>query len=84
MDIPPDRKFATKIELGWQMIKRVRGEGLPFEVVCCDRLYGRSYWLSRKMSGAGLVYYADVPADTKVHAAASMHVAFVPQRCQLR
>ncbi|MGH9766532.1 MAG: IS701 family transposase [Blastocatellia bacterium] len=65
--IPPDREFATKIELGWQMIERVRGEGLPFEVVCCDTLYGRSYWLRRKMSGAGLVYYADVPADTKVY-----------------
>lgn len=57
--IPPDRKFATKIEPGWQMIERVRDEGLPFEVVCCDTLYGRSYWRRRKMSGAGLVYYAD-------------------------
>lgn len=65
--IPPDRKFATKIELGWQMIERVSGEGLPFEIVCCDTLYGRSYWLRRKMSGAGLVYDADVPADTKVY-----------------
>ena len=65
--IPPDRKFATKIELGWQMIERLTDEGLPFEIVCCDTLYGRSYWLRRKLSGAGLVYYADVPADTKVY-----------------
>jgi SRSO17 transposase len=65
--IPPDLTFATKIELGWQMIERVNGEGLPFEVVCCDTLYGRSYWLRRKMSAAGLVYYADVPVDTKVY-----------------
>jgi hypothetical protein len=49
------------------MIERVTGEGLPFEIVCCGTLYGRSYWLRRKMSGAGLVYYADVPADTKVY-----------------
>lgn len=69
LGIPPDRKFATKIELGWQMIERVTGEGVPFEVICCDTLYGRSYWLRRKISGADLVYYADVPADTKVYLA---------------
>lgn len=67
LGIPPDRKFATKIELGWQMIERVNDEGLPFEMVCCDTLYGRSYWLRRKLSVAGLVYSADVPANTKVY-----------------
>ena len=65
--LPPDRQFATKIELGWQMIARVKEEGLPFELVCCDTLYGRSYWLRRKMSGAGLIYCADVPVDTQVY-----------------
>jgi SRSO17 transposase len=67
LGLPPDRKFATKIELGWRMIERVSLEGLPFEIVCCDTLYGRSHWLRRKMSGAGLVYYADVPVETQVY-----------------
>lgn len=49
------------------MIERVTGAGLPFEVVCCDTLDGRSDWLRRKLRGADLVYYADVPADTKVY-----------------
>ena len=65
--IPPDRDFATKIELGWEMIERVANEGLPFEWVCCDTLYGRSYWLRRKLAGAGLTYMADVPANTQVY-----------------
>jgi SRSO17 transposase len=65
--IPLGREFATKVELGWQMIERVANEGLPFDWVCCDTLYGRSYWLRRKMAGAGLVYMADVPADTLVY-----------------
>ena len=30
-------------------------------------LDGRSYWLRRKLSVAGLVYSADVPANTKVY-----------------
>jgi len=38
---PKERKFATKIELGWTMIQRVQAHGLPFEAVACDDLYGR-------------------------------------------
>ncbi|MCW5969190.1 MAG: transposase [Blastocatellales bacterium] len=67
LNVPPDRRFATKMELGWQMIERVANEGLPFEWVCCDTLYGRSYWLRRKLASAGLIYMADVPVDTKVY-----------------
>ena len=52
---PPDRKFATKIELGWRMIERATAEGLPFEWVCCDTLYGRSTWLRRQLNRPKLV-----------------------------
>jgi SRSO17 transposase len=65
--IPAERQFATKIELGWRMIERVRATGVPFEVVLCDALYGRSGWLRRQMDTAGLIYVADVPADTRVY-----------------
>jgi len=27
--IPPERRFETKIELGWKMIQRVEAQGLP-------------------------------------------------------
>lgn len=67
LGIPKEREFATKIELGWRMIERVVKEGFPFEAVGCDTLYGRSIWLRRKMSGAGLVYMADIPADMRVY-----------------
>lgn len=67
LGIPVDREFATKIELGWLMIERVASEGLPFEWVCCDTLYGRNYWLRRKIADAGMIYMADVPIDTHVY-----------------
>lgn len=67
LGVPPERAFLTKIELGWRMIERVTAEGLLFELVCCDTLYGRNIWLRRKMSAAGLVYMADVPVNTKVY-----------------
>jgi SRSO17 transposase len=65
--IPAERTFATKIELGWRMIQRVKANGLPFEAVACDDLYGRSGWLRHQMDAAGIVYMAEVPENTLVY-----------------
>lgn len=67
LGIPSERQFATKIELGWRMIQRVMAEGLPFDAVLCDDLYGRSGWLRRKLDKKGVIYMADVPEDTQVY-----------------
>src|SRR5919202_3048697 len=67
LGIPPDRQFATKVELGWQMIQRVLAAGVPFEVLLCDDLYGRSQGLRHQLRTAKVVYLADVPADTQVY-----------------
>jgi len=67
LGIPPERRFATKIELGWQMIQRAQARGLPFEVVVCDDLYGRSQWFRAAMREHGLTYVVDVPRDTRVY-----------------
>jgi SRSO17 transposase len=65
--VPPERQFATKIELGWRMIQRVKANGLLFEAVACDDLYGRSRWLRHQLDQVNIVYMAEVPADTKVY-----------------
>lgn len=67
LGIPKDREFATKVELGWQMIERAVKNGLSFELVACDDNYGRSRWLRDQLDQAGLVYMADVPSDTQVY-----------------
>ncbi len=67
LGVPGTRKFATKIELGWQMIERVVAAGLRFEAVGFDALYGRSLWLRRKLLAAGITYMADIPEDTRVY-----------------
>lgn len=69
LGIPAEREFATKVELGWQMIERVADNDLPFEAVLCDDLYGRSAWLRRKLDEARLIYMADVPATLHVYLA---------------
>ena len=66
-EIPPERVFQTKIELGWEMIKRAQATGLPFEAVAFDSLYGRSFWLREQCDQAGIEYYADIPADYRLY-----------------
>jgi SRSO17 transposase len=67
LGIPQKRTFATKVELGWQMIQRVRAHGLPFEGVACDDLYGRNQWLRQEMDHSGILYMAEVPENTQVY-----------------
>jgi SRSO17 transposase len=67
LGIPSERKFETKIELGWKMIQRTHANGLPFKAICCDALYGRSVEFRIRMDGAGHTYMADVPRDTQVY-----------------
>jgi SRSO17 transposase len=65
--VPEERRFASKVELGWQMIQRVKTQGLPFEGVACDDLYGRDQEFRQKMDHSGLLYMAEVPSDTQVY-----------------
>jgi len=67
LGIPQDREFATKVDLGWQMVQRAVGNGLPFEILCCDDLYGRSREFRRNLNAAGIMYMADVPINTQVY-----------------
>ena len=65
--VPDARTFKSKPELGWALIQRARANGLPFEAVACDSLYGRSAWLRDQLDQADIEYYADVPADLQVY-----------------
>jgi len=67
LGIPDARQFATKVDLGWQMIQRVQKNGLPFEALACDDLYGRAKWFRAALDRAGITYIADVPANTQVY-----------------
>jgi SRSO17 transposase len=67
--VPTERQFATKIELDWplRVIQRVQANGLPFEAVTCDDLYGRSGGLHHKVDAADILYRAEVPENTQVY-----------------
>ena len=65
--LPPERTFATKPELGLQMIRRVQAGGLPFELVACDDLYGKSREFRAALDRAQIQYAAEVPGTTQVY-----------------
>lgn len=65
--VPEKLSFATKPELGWQMIKRTQERQIPFQAVAMDDLYGRNETLRQNLFKAGIEYYGDIPANTKVY-----------------
>lgn len=67
LGVPAERRFETKVQLGWKMIQRAVANGLPFEAVGCDDHYGRAEWFRREMDRAGIVYMADVPENIQVY-----------------
>jgi SRSO17 transposase len=67
LGIPPERTFETKIALGLKMVKRVKAQGVPFDLLACDALDGRDRQFRADVDAAGVLYAAQVPADTNVY-----------------
>jgi len=65
--IPEARTFLTKPELGWRMIQHAKANGVPFEAVVMDDLYGRNAVLRQRLHLAEIEYYGDIPVNTRVY-----------------
>jgi len=76
--LPSERTFATKVALGLLMIQRAQANGLPFDLVACDELYGRNRDFRAKLDERHLHYAAQVPANTQVYLQAPL--VGVPRR----
>lgn len=66
-EVPAERSYQKKAELGWQMIQRAQVAGIPFVAVTFDSLYGQDSWMRDQCQTAGLEYYADVRSTTQVY-----------------
>ena len=67
LQIPEERQFATKLELGLEMIQRAKERSLPFEAVACDELYGRSSDFRAQLDEDDILYAADIPSNLQVY-----------------
>src|SRR6266487_228260 len=79
LGIPAERRFETKIQLGLKMVKRVKDQGVPFDLLACDALYGRDSQFRADLAAANVQYAAQVPADTLV-SLSEPHVGTPPKR----
>ncbi len=59
-DIPAEREFATKLDLGRRMIERCREGGIRFDIVACDSLYGRDQCFRSALYASGVTYAAQM------------------------
>jgi len=65
--IPAERSFATKIQLGLEMIRQAKAHGLLFGIVSCDSTYGRDSEFRAALDIQGVFYIADIPVDMQVY-----------------
>lgn len=65
--IPAERTFATKPQLGLQLIRQAKVNALDFAVVGMDSLYGRDGQLRAALDAEHFIYMADMPVDTQVY-----------------
>lgn len=66
-EVPAERTYQKKTELGWQMIQRAQAVGIPFVAVTFDSLYGQDSGMRDQCRTEGLEYYADVKSSTQVY-----------------
>ena len=64
--VPKETTFATKTELGTQMVTAAIGAGAPFAWLAGDEVYGRSSKLREACEDAGKGYVLAVPCDFRV------------------
>lgn len=67
LHVAADLRPASKPTLGLALIEHARQNGLAFEVVGCDTLYGRNSLFRADLDAAHLLYMADVPCNTQVY-----------------
>ncbi|MCX9088358.1 MAG: IS701 family transposase [Candidatus Methanoperedens sp.] len=64
-EIPPERRFHSKLDLGWQMIERAQATGLDFSALAFDTFYGEDSAFRDRCRAAGIIYYADVRSSNQ-------------------
>lgn len=63
-----ERRFRTKPELAWELVEQADTDGVQFDWVGMDSIYGRDQALLLKISGMGKKFVADVNHDQLVWA----------------
>jgi SRSO17 transposase len=67
LHVPEGLVFATKPQIGLDLVLRAKKRGLPFVAVSADAVYGRDSIFRRELDKNHILYAADVPSDYPVY-----------------
>lgn len=65
--VPDELEHRTKPEMALEQVDRARANGVCFDFLTFDALYGRSYPFLRGWEQRGQYYVADVPSDFRCY-----------------
>jgi len=65
--VPEETIFATKAQLGLEMIRHAKAKGIPFEIVGTDAAYGRDSEFREALDQEGILYIGDIPKNLHVY-----------------
>jgi SRSO17 transposase len=67
LHIPEGLVFASKPQIGLDLVRRAHSSGLPFVAVAADAVYGRDSAFRAALDKDKIPYIADVPSDYPVY-----------------
>jgi SRSO17 transposase len=67
LHIPEGLLFASKPQIGLDLVRRAHRQGLPFVAVAADAVYGRDSAFRAALNQDKIPYIADVPSDYPVY-----------------
>jgi len=67
LHIPEGLVFATKPQIGLDLVRRAQSRGLPFVAVAADAVYGRDSIFRAELDKEKIPYIVDVPSDYPVY-----------------
>jgi SRSO17 transposase len=67
LHIPEGLLFASKPQIGLDLVRRAHCQGLPFVAVAADAVYGRDSAFRAGLDKDKILYVADVPSDYPVY-----------------
>jgi SRSO17 transposase len=67
LHIPEGLVFASKPQIGLDLVRRAHSQGLPFEAVAADAVYGRDSAFRASLDKDKILYIVDVPSDYPVY-----------------
>ena len=67
LHVPPERTFASKLQMGLELLRHAKANGVPLRIVGCDSVYGRDSQFRAALEAEKVLYIAETPSNTLIY-----------------